>query len=103
MAYIVCDPCMDCVYTECASVCPVDAFHRDVESRMFIINPETCIDCDACKPVCPVQAIFAEPDVPEEWKPFIELNAIRSPECPVVSSAEPVGEPMSREGKCKPA
>lgn len=100
MTYVVCEPCVDCRYTECASVCPVDAFHRD--ERMLIINPDVCIDCNACEPVCPVHAIFPEFDVPAPWKSFIELNAERSKTCPVYTSSDPTENPSSREGKCKP-
>jgi ferredoxin len=41
---------------------------------MFYINPDECIDCAACEPVCPVTAIFAEDDTPGEWESFINLN-----------------------------
>ena len=76
MTYVVADPCVNCRYTDCAMVCPVDAFHLDDD--MLVINPETCIDCDACVPECPVEAIFAEADVPEKWAQFTEVNAERS-------------------------
>ncbi len=54
MTYIVAEPCVNCRYTDCALVCPVDAFHLDDD--MLVIHPETCIDCDACVPECPVEA-----------------------------------------------
>jgi len=73
MAYIVTEPCVNCRYTDCALVCPVEAFHKD--ETMLVINPDTCIDCDACVPECPVEAIFPEDAVPDEWKHYIELNA----------------------------
>ena len=41
---------------------------------MLLINPEECIDCAACEPVCPVTAIFSEDEVPEEWDSFTDLN-----------------------------
>ena len=56
-------------------VCPVDAFH--VDDDMLVINPETCIDCDACVPECPVEAVFAEGNVPAEWERFTAMNAER--------------------------
>ena len=62
MTYIVADPCVNCRYTDCALVCPVEAFHLDDD--MLVIHPETCIDCDACVPECPVEAIFAEDKLP---------------------------------------
>ena len=58
MTYVVAEPCVNCRYTDCALVCPVEAFHLDDD--MLVINPETCIDCDACVPECPVEAVFAE-------------------------------------------
>ena len=48
MTYVVAEPCVNCRYTDCALVCPVEAFHLDDD--MLVINPETCIDCDACVP-----------------------------------------------------
>jgi len=76
MTYIVAEPCVDCRYTDCVAVCPVEAFHLD--ETMLVINPETCIDCDACVPECPVEAIFSENKLPAEWAHFTQLNAERS-------------------------
>jgi Fe-S-cluster-containing hydrogenase component 2 len=56
-------------------VCPVDCIHDDGdEDKMLYIDPDECIDCGACEPACPVTAIFAEDDVPDDMKPFIEIN-----------------------------
>ncbi|HEX8749362.1 MAG TPA: ferredoxin family protein, partial [Pyrinomonadaceae bacterium] len=55
-----------------ALVCPTEAFHLD--PVMLVINPETCIDCDACVPECPVEAIFPEDRVPEEWAQYTQIN-----------------------------
>jgi ferredoxin len=41
---------------------------------MLYIEPDECIDCGACEPECPVEAIFTEEDVPDEWKPYTEIN-----------------------------
>lgn len=73
MTYVVAEPCVDCRYTDCVAVCPVDAFHLD--DRMLVIHPETCIDCDLCVPDCPVEAIFPESGVPAEWAHYTEMNA----------------------------
>ena len=73
MTYVVTELCVDCKYTDCAAVCPVEAFH-ELPDRLYI-NPETCIDCDACVPECPVEAIFSEPTVPEEYQEWTALNA----------------------------
>lgn len=72
MAHIICEPCNDCKFTDCVEVCPVNCFYEG-DNRLYI-NPDECIDCRACVPVCPVEAIFAEEDVPEKWKSFVELN-----------------------------
>jgi ferredoxin len=50
----------------------VDGF--DPEGKQLYIDPEECIDCNACEPECPVEAIFAEDDVPEEWNKYIKMN-----------------------------
>ena len=76
MTYVVAEPCVNCRYTDCALVCPVEAFHLDDD--MLVIHPETCIDCDACVPECPVEAVFAENAVPAEWASFTPLNAERA-------------------------
>ncbi|OYP33080.1 ferredoxin family protein [Rhodopirellula sp. MGV] len=51
---------------------------------MLYINPKHCIDCYACVPECPVDAIFHEEDVPKEWQRFIRLNAEKAESCPPV-------------------
>ena len=76
MTYVVAEPCVNCRYTDCALVCPVEAFHLDDD--MLVINPETCIDCDACVPECPVEAVFAGDKVPAEWAQFTQINADRA-------------------------
>jgi ferredoxin len=75
MAYVVCEPCRDCKYTDCVVVCPCDCFYQD--DVQLYIDPEACIDCGMCGPECPVEAIFPEADVPERWAPFVGLNAER--------------------------
>lgn len=87
MAHVVCEPCVKCKYTDCVTVCPVDCFHEDAE--MLVIDPEVCIDCGACIPECPVQAIFAEEDVPAEWKNYIQLNKTKAPQLPVLTEKKP--------------
>jgi len=72
MAYVVTDPCIKCKYTNCAAVCPVDAFREG--PNFLAIDPLECIDCDACVAECPVGAIYPDDEVPEEWVDYIELN-----------------------------
>lgn len=73
MTYVVTEPCINCKYTHCAAVCPVDAFREG--PNFLTIDPIECIDCDACVPECPVEAIFPDDEVPEKWEHYIELNA----------------------------
>ena len=73
MAYVVADPCVKCKYTDCVAVCPVDCFYEGKNS--LAINPDECIDCGACEPECPVEAIFPEDALPEKWEPFVRINA----------------------------
>ncbi len=75
MAYVVCEPCHDCKYTDCVAVCPCECFYHD--NLALYIDPDECIDCDACVPECPVEAIFPETAVSSEWSHFIQLNAER--------------------------
>ncbi len=73
MAYVIAEPCIDVKDRACVDECPVDCIYEG--PRMLYIQPDECVDCDACVPVCPVTAIFAEDDLPEEWKPFTAVNA----------------------------
>ncbi|SNR70859.1 ferredoxin [Methylobacillus rhizosphaerae] len=73
MAYVVTENCIQCKYTDCVDVCPVDCF---VEGPNFLaINPDECIDCTLCVAECPAEAIFSEDDVPDDQQEFIALNA----------------------------
>jgi len=81
MPYVIAEPCIGTKDTACVDVCPVDCIHPIKQEGQFeevdqlYINPETCIDCAACEPACPVEAIFAEESVPDRWRSFIEKNA----------------------------
>jgi len=75
MAYVITEPCIGTKDASCVDVCPVDCIHSAAEDAQYYINPETCIDCAACETVCPVNAIFFEDDVPDQWKSYIDLNA----------------------------
>jgi ferredoxin len=76
MAYVVCEPCYDCKYTDCVTVCPVDCFYQD--EHILYIDPQECIDCGACAPECPVEAIYDEAAVPARWARYVQLNAERA-------------------------
>ena len=83
MAYVVTAPCFGCKYTDCVVVCPMDCFHEG--DQMLYIDPIPCIDCDACRAECPVEAIFADDDVPPEWTDFVQLNAEMAPKTPSIT------------------
>ncbi len=83
MTYVVAENCIRCKYTDCVTVCPVDAFHEG--PNFLVINPEECIDCDLCVPECPAEAIFAEDDLPADQQQFIEINAELAKTWPVIN------------------
>ncbi len=83
MAYVVTQHCVDCKYTDCVSVCPVDAFHEG--DRMVYINPDTCVNCDACVPACPVEAIFSEETLPPAFQSYLKINADGAAAGPVIN------------------
>lgn len=72
MTFVVTDSCIQCKYTHCVAVCPTDAFREG--PNFLAIEPDDCIDCALCVPECPVDAIFADDDVPEDQAHFIALN-----------------------------
>ena len=77
MAYIITEPCIGTKDRSCVDVCPVDCIHDDGDDdKILYIDPDECIDCGACEPVCPVNAIFAEDDVPDNMKPYVEINSL---------------------------
>jgi len=72
MPYVVTEPCINCKYTDCVEVCPVDCFYEG--PNFLAIQPDECIDCNACVPVCPVEAIYPGDEVPEEWAHYEQWN-----------------------------
>ncbi len=87
MTYVVTESCIRCKYTDCVEVCPVDCFHEG--PNILVIDPEECIDCSLCEPECPVEAIFAEDDLPDDQRDFLELNAELAREWPVITEKKP--------------
>ena len=81
MTYIISEPCIDIKDKSCVDVCPVDCIHPRKDeagfdtSEMLYIHPDECIDCGACVPACPVEAIFALDETPEKWGRYITVNA----------------------------
>jgi NAD-dependent dihydropyrimidine dehydrogenase PreA subunit len=77
LTYVITDACIGTKDLSCVDVCPVDCIHHDgdVDLKLYI-DPDECIDCGACEPACPVTAIFAEDDVPDNMKAYIEIDAL---------------------------
>ena len=93
MTFVIAEPCIGYCDTSCVEVCPVDCIHgpitveeiedikaagedEQLEGIQLYIDPDICIDCGACEPECPVEAIFEEDEVPEKWIQFTEENAV---------------------------
>jgi ferredoxin len=86
MTYVVIDNCKKCRFTDCVVVCPVDCFH--VSEDMLYIDPDECIDCGACVPECPVEAIYPEDELPENKQEWIAINAEKAPDLPVITEKQ---------------
>ena len=72
MTHVVTESCIRCRYTDCVDVCPVDCFRKG--PNFLVIDPDECIDCAVCIPECPVNAIYAEEDVPADQQHMVALN-----------------------------
>jgi NAD-dependent dihydropyrimidine dehydrogenase PreA subunit len=73
MAYVIGFPCVDVKDRACVDECPVDCIYEG--SRMLYIHPDECVDCGACEPVCPVEAIYYEDDLPGALRAYAAENA----------------------------
>jgi len=73
MTYVIAEPCVDVKDKACVEECPVDCIYEG--DRSLYIQPDECVDCAACEPACPVEAIFYAEDVPPEWSKFTAWNA----------------------------
>ncbi|CAN5349817.1 ferredoxin family protein [soil metagenome] len=82
MTFVVTDACIRCKYMDCVSVCPVECFHEG--ENMLVIDPNECIDCAACEPECPAEAIHA--DVESGLDQWLALNATYAEQWPVVTN-----------------
>ena len=83
MTFVVTENCIKCKYMDCVEVCPVDCFHEG--PNMLVIDPEECIDCTLCEPECPVDAIYADDEMPDGQEPFLQLNEELSQDWPVIT------------------
>lgn len=85
MTFVVTDICINCKYTDCVEVCPVDCFYEG--ENMLVIHPDECIDCGVCEPECPIEAII--PDMDPRAEKFLELNREYSEKWPNITRAKP--------------
>lgn len=101
MSFVVTENCINCKYTTCVEVCPVDCFHEG--PNFLVIDPDECIDCALCESECPANAIFPVEEVPEDQKNFIQLNAEFSKKWPVITISKPslpqADEWLNKSGK----
>jgi ferredoxin len=86
MTYVVTESCIRCKYTDCVDVCPVDCFREG--PNFLTIDPDECIDCAVCVPECPVNAIYAEDDVPGDQQQFIALNLELAKQWPSITKSK---------------
>lgn len=89
MAFVVTGNCKGCRFTDCVAVCPVECFHGNDE--MLFIDPDECIDCGACVPECPVEAIYDETELPDDQQEWKVTNAEKAPSLPVITET---GDPL---------
>lgn len=98
MPHVVTENCQDCRFTDCVETCPVKCFHGS-EDRVYI-DPEVCIDCAACVPACPINAIFDEYDLDEGSKIWAERNAEMAKVLPVIDRKQaPRPEALARKAQ----
>ena len=90
MTYVIGEPCVDVLDRACVEECPVDCIYEG--ERMLYIHPDECVDCGACEPVCPVEAIYYEDDLPAKWQVYAGENARFFTE-PLPARGEPLGSP----------
>jgi NAD-dependent dihydropyrimidine dehydrogenase PreA subunit len=90
MTYVIGQPCVDVMDRGCVEECPVDCIYEG--ARTLYIHPDECVDCGACEPVCPVEAIYYEDDLPEELTPYLADNALFFSQT-LTGHDEPLGSP----------
>ncbi len=98
MTFVVTENCDKCRFTDCISVCPVDCFYGD--DSMLYIHPDECIDCGACEPECPVEAIFDDSNLSEDMEKWIQINKERSEMLPnITEKLEPLPTAKAKKAK----
>jgi len=101
MAHVVTNKCVKCKFTDCVEVCPVACFY-ELDGQL-VIHPEECIDCTACVAECPVEAIYAEADVPQKFQADIAFNTAQAKQVKaagkeaIVKKKEPLSTAVERK------
>src|SRR4030081_3665956 len=75
VTYVITEACSGEKNGACVDVCPAACIHTTPDAPQNYIDPEICIECEQCVLVCPVNAVFLDVDVPDEWKPYVAVNA----------------------------
>jgi|TARA_B100000745_G_C19913867_1_gene306784 ferredoxin len=88
MTYVVTSACVGHKYQDCVAVCPVEAFRE--MATYLVIDPDECIDCNACVSECPVDAIFPDYDLPDEESEWLEKNEDEAVDAPLATGDSPV-------------
>ena len=83
MTFVVGENCINCKHTDCVEVCPVDCFYEG--PNILVIHPDQCIDCALCEPECPVEAIFADDELPEDQQQLLDIAAELAESWPNIS------------------
>ena len=83
MTFVVTEACIKCKFTDCVEVCPVDCFREG--PNFLVIDPDECIDCNICVPECPIDAIYAEDDLPADQQDYLHLNAELAKKWPTIT------------------
>tara|TARA_B100000579_G_scaffold93351_1_gene73785 strand:- start:745 stop:1068 length:324 start_codon:yes stop_codon:yes gene_type:complete len=83
MTFVVGENCINCKHTDCVEVCPVDCFYEG--PNFLVIHPDECIDCALCEPECPVDAIFADDELPEDQQKLLDIAAELAESWPNIS------------------
>ncbi len=87
MTFVVTEACINCKHADCVEICPTEAFHEG--ANFIVINPDECIDCGLCVAECPVDAIFADRDLPDDQQDFTRINRDCAQVWPVIVEKKP--------------
>ncbi len=89
MTYVIAEPCIGEKNGACVDVCPAACIHTTPDAPQNYIDPAVCIECEQCVLVCPVDAVFLDSDLPDEWRRFEAVNAAFFQTNKVVASLQP--------------